>query len=69
MEETLLNEQNMKINMKKTKVFVCSKNRNINARIYLKNNHDIDQVEKFAYSRCIISEDGRCKREIINMSS
>lgn len=32
MEKTLLNEQNMKINTKKTKVLVCSRDRNIKAR-------------------------------------
>lgn len=69
MEETLLNEQNMKINTKKTKVLVCSSDRNIKARIYLQNNQEIDQVEKLAYLGSIISEDGRSKREIINMSS
>lgn len=36
MEETLLNELNMKINTKKTKVLVCSRNNNIRTRIHLK---------------------------------
>jgi hypothetical protein len=36
-EETLLNELNMKINMKNTKVFVRIRNNNIRVRIHLKN--------------------------------
>jgi len=45
MKETLLNEFNMKINMKKTKVLVCSRNDNIRAKIHLQNNQAIEQVE------------------------
>jgi len=65
MEETLLNEQNMKINTKKTKVLVCSRNNNITTRIHLQNNQAIEQVEEFAYLESIVSEGGKSKREII----
>lgn len=70
MEGTLLNEINMKINTKKTKVLVCSRNRKIRARIHMQNNQEIEQVEEFAYLGSIISEDGRSKRNNkANMSS
>lgn len=36
MEGTLLNEQGMKINMKKTKVFVYIRKNNIKVKIHLK---------------------------------
>jgi len=65
MEETLLNELNIKINTKNTKVLVCSRKRNIRARIHLQNNQEIEQVKEFAYLGNIKSEDGRSKREII----
>lgn len=67
MEETMLNELNMKINMKKTKLFVYSRDRNFRARIHLPNNQEIEQVEEFAYLRIIISKDGRNNE--VNMSS
>jgi hypothetical protein len=50
MEETLLNELNIKINTKKTKVLICSRNKNIRARIYKQNNKEIEQVKEFAHT-------------------
>jgi len=49
MEESLLNELNMKINMKKTKVLLCRRKNNIKARIHLQNQQAIEQVEEFTY--------------------
>jgi len=46
MEETLLNELNMEINTKKTKALICSRNKNIRARIHLQNNKEIEQVKE-----------------------
>jgi len=42
MEETLLNELNMKINTKNTKVLLCRRNNSIQARIHLQNQQAID---------------------------
>lgn len=55
MEEMLLSKLNMKINMKKTKVLVCSKNINIRTRIHVQNNKKLEQVEEFACLGNIIS--------------
>jgi len=62
----ILNELNMKINTKKTKVLVlCSGNNSIRARIHLQYNQGIEQVKKFTYLGSMISEDGRSKIEKI----
>lgn len=37
------------------------------ARIHLQNDQEIDQVERFAHSRSIISERGRSKRVITKL--
>jgi len=46
MEETLLNELKMEINVKKTKVLVCSRSNNIRVRIHLQGNWAIEKVEE-----------------------
>jgi len=61
MEKTLLNELNMKINAKKTKVLVRSRSNNIKARIHLQGNRAIEQMKEFPYLESITREDGRIK--------
>lgn len=55
----------MKINTKKTKVLVCSRNNNIKAIIHLQDNQEIEHVEEFTYLGSTISEGGRNKKEMI----
>jgi len=55
----------MKINTKKTKVLVYSRNNDIKSIIHLKNHQVEEQVEEFTYLGNTISEDGKSKREII----
>jgi hypothetical protein len=65
MEEALINELWMKVNTKKTKFLLCSKNSYTEIKIYLERNFKIEQVENFTHLESIISADGRSKKEII----
>lgn len=65
MKKTLLNELNIKIKTKKTKVLVCNKNNNIKSRVYLKNKQELVEVEEFAYLESIKCEDGKSGKELI----
>lgn len=52
----------MKVNTKKTKVLVCGRSNNIQARIrHLKNDQEIGQVKEFKYLGSMLGEDGRQK--------
>lgn len=61
MEIMLINELGMKINTKKTKCLLCSKNSYAVIKIYLERNLKIEQVEYLTYLGSI---DGRSKKEI-----
>lgn len=67
MEAMTTNELVIKINMKKSKVLVCSKNGHDVIKIYLERNRETKQVENFMYLWNIISADGRSKNEIIKI--
>ena len=56
-------EYDMKINIKKTKVMKISKRKVETVKITL-NGEEIEQVDKFCYLGCIITEDAKCHTEI-----
>lgn len=65
LERIMKNEYNMKLNKKKTKVMICTKQDNRNYRDIMVDGEAIQQVEQFPYLGSIITKDGRSKKEII----
>ena len=65
MELIMEKDLHMKMNSKKTKIVVCSRDNPRRTRIKLNDNEIIEQVEDFTYLGSIISSDGKCKKEII----
>lgn len=55
----------MRLNKKKTKVMRCSKTKLAQLNIYI-DNARIEQVHHFNYLGSKITEDGRCKDEILS---
>jgi len=64
LEQAMEKDLHIKINAKKTKVLVCSRDNNIRTKIKLKSDETVEQVD-FIYLGSTISSDGRCKKEII----
>lgn len=56
-------DYNMKINMKKTKVMRISREEGGKLSILI-DGHKLEQVEQFVYLGSMITEDGRCNKEI-----
>jgi hypothetical protein len=67
LEQVMEKDLHMRINIKKTKILVCSRYNNIRTRIKLKDGETIEQVEDFIYLGSTISSDGRCKKKIIKI--
>lgn len=64
MEQVMEEDLNIKINVKKLKIIVCSRKNNIRTNVKLKDDKTIEQVENFLYLGGNISFDGRCKKGI-----
>lgn len=45
----MINELHMTINIRKTKVLICSRNNYTRVKLYLQGNHKLEQVEDFTY--------------------
>ena len=58
------NSYGLKINVKKTKFMVVSKEQNIQAHPLHLNNEAIEQVHQFKYLGCYLTEQGSCTEEV-----
>jgi len=65
MELVMEKDLHMKMNSKKTKVVVCSRENPRRTIIKLIDNETIEQIEDFTYLGSIVSSDGKCRKEII----
>ena len=59
----LVGNQAMRINMKKTKVMRISRKEGRKLKILIEG-HKLDQVEQFVYLGSLVTEDGRCTKEV-----